>query len=78
MSNAPGVEATLELLGRLKTTVQDFAAREAKLSQEFRHKLARERQQHEGGRIEQPVDGVAQRWAASLSQASKAPGVCTV
>ncbi len=42
-SSNPGVEKTLELVNRLKGTVQDFAAREAELNQELRVKLARER-----------------------------------
>jgi S-DNA-T family DNA segregation ATPase FtsK/SpoIIIE len=47
VSSNPGVEETLELANRLKGTVQEFAAREAQLNQEFRVKLARERLRQE-------------------------------
>ena len=45
-SNA-GVEQTLDLANRLRSTVQEFAARETELNQEFRVKIARERQRQE-------------------------------
>lgn len=39
MSNRPGVQATLELVDRIRTTVREFAAKEEALSQEFRLKI---------------------------------------
>jgi hypothetical protein len=47
VSSNPGVEETLELANRLKGTVQEFAAREAQVNQEFRVKIARERLRQE-------------------------------
>jgi hypothetical protein len=47
VSSNRGVEETLELANRLKSTVQEFAAREAALNHEFRGKTARERLRQE-------------------------------
>jgi DNA segregation ATPase FtsK/SpoIIIE, S-DNA-T family len=55
-SSKPGVEETLELVNRLKGTVQEFAARETELNQEFRMRAMRERQ-----RMEESTAGRSQR-----------------
>ena len=47
VSSHPGVEQTLELANRLKSTVEEFAARETELNREFRVKIARERLRQE-------------------------------
>ena len=41
MSSHAGVTRTLELLGRLKSTVRDFAAREEKLDQDWSAEVAK-------------------------------------
>lgn len=47
VSSNPGVEEALELARRLAGTVQEFAARETELNQEFRAKSTRERMRQE-------------------------------
>ncbi len=47
MSSNPGAGTALELLESLKNALRDFVAREEKLAQDHRLKLARERRQHE-------------------------------
>jgi DNA segregation ATPase FtsK/SpoIIIE, S-DNA-T family len=75
VSSQPGVEETLELLNRLKSTVQDFAAREAAMGQEFRLTLARDRQRREAasgeelGRIEAQIAETEAAYQAAMASA---------
>ncbi|MGA3163123.1 MAG: FtsK/SpoIIIE domain-containing protein [Verrucomicrobiota bacterium] len=50
MSSHLGVNATLALLDRLKSAIQDFAAREGKLNDEFRARFAAETKAFESAR----------------------------
>jgi S-DNA-T family DNA segregation ATPase FtsK/SpoIIIE len=53
VSNDPGAGTTLELLDKLKSAIRDFVAREERLSQDHRAKLARERRQRDQAAEEQ-------------------------
>ncbi len=58
MSSDLGLDKTLELLDRLKGTVNDFAAREEKLEHEFRTRTAGDAQRRDEA-IENEVNGLA-------------------
>ncbi len=64
MSNHFGIEKTFGLLETLKATVREFAAREEKLEQEFRLKVATARHQRDEG-----TGALERRLAADVEQA---------
>ncbi|HEY9510276.1 MAG TPA: hypothetical protein VIV82_10480, partial [Verrucomicrobiae bacterium] len=63
MSNHLGTQEAIALLNRLKTAIQDFAAREEKISAEFRSRTAKEDKDFETAsatRASQNADELAQ------------------
>src|SRR6266850_5475340 len=63
-SSHPGVEEALELVDRLKGAVRAFTAREEKLNQEFRAKLAAVHHRHD-----EAMDELARRLAEEVAEA---------
>ncbi len=75
VSSNPGVEEALELARRLAGTVQEFAARETELNQEFRVKSVRERMRQEAaasaelGRLTGQQTRLEEEFTAAMSAA---------